>query len=446
MENKAKIPVIIDTDPGVDDVLAILLALASPELEILAIIVTFGNTDVQSAYTNIFKIYQAVSRHLELYPEDNARFPNFAPANKPIFAVGPDGPLEGGTHYAHYFHGRDGLGNITERHPDLNISGTDSAFESNFVVSTKSSVEVTLELLRSRPGQISYIALGPLTNLASTLRADPETVRNGIGRVICMGGAIDVPGNTTPVAEFNFFADPFAVKELLTPPEPELGLPLERFVLLPLDITTSHELPFTLYKDKIDPDFDSTLRPSDASAKSPICHFTSSFLERTREVLLAYNMDAMELHDIVAVWCAIENPPVTSAKTSLPTMASGWEVTGRNFDIERYGDVTRGMLVVDRRAGANAQDFPPMENRAHSFETSVPPSPSVTEAPVDEDEDEDTDIGILLGDRGSSECVVGASAPEGRRSVACVVTTPGPETLLQILLKRVWAVSESSAS
>lgn len=130
----------------------------------------------------------------------------------------------------------------------------------------------------------------------------------------------------------NFFADPYAVRELLTSPGPHGGLPLDRFILLPLDITTPHELPFPIYKDKVDPSFSSANSPSVAVGKSPLVHFTSSFLESTRDIMLQFGKDAMELHDIVAVWCAIENPPI---KEGLPnTLGMGWKTRTRSFDIE----------------------------------------------------------------------------------------------------------------
>lgn len=126
----------------------------------------------------------------------------------------------------------------------------------------------------------------------------------------------------------NFFADPYAVKELLLS---EQGVPLDRFVMLPLDITTPHEIPFPSYKEIVDSAFHSTQFPSVPDDKSPLTHFTSSFLERTREVMLQFGKDAMELHDIVAVWCAIESPPFKDNE-----LAPGWEGSHRVFDIERY--------------------------------------------------------------------------------------------------------------
>jgi len=115
-----------------------------------------------------------------------------------------------------------------------------------------------------------------------------------------------------------------------------LKLPLDRFLLLPLDITTLHELPFNVYQQKVDSAFRSASEaPSDGSNKTPIVHFTSSFLERTREVMVSYGKDAMELHDIVAVWCAIENPPVQEGGET-GTLSLGWKGFNRIFDIERY--------------------------------------------------------------------------------------------------------------
>jgi hypothetical protein len=113
----------------------------------------------------------------------------------------------------------------------------------------------------------------------------------------------------------------------------EGGLPLDRFLLLPLDITTPHELPFPTYKERVDPAFDSTAKPSDGSAKPPLPHFTSAFLERTREIMCSFGKDAMELHDPVAMWCAIENPPNPTSGGRLHT---GWRSISRTFAIERY--------------------------------------------------------------------------------------------------------------
>ncbi|KAJ6593665.1 nucleoside hydrolase [Mycena capillaripes] len=421
-----KTPVIISTDPGVDDIVAILFALASPELEILAFITSFGNTDISSSHKNILKAYQAVSRHLEQFPEDIHRFPNFSPAVKPILARGSAGPLEGDLHSAQYFHGRDGLGAISERHPELDVEENDSQHP-QLTITDVPGLEVVSELIRSRPSRtITYVALGPLTDLAWLMNDNAALVRERIGRIVCMGGALDVPGNTSPVAEFNFFADPYAVKKLLvedTEVENTALLPLDRFLMLPLDITTPHELPFPFYKNKVDPSFATSSLPSDQSSKSPLTHFTSSFLEQTRAVMLQYGKDAMELHDIVAMWCAIENPP-TVADGCVDTLAPGWSARNRIFDIERTGELTRGFLVVDRRDDTSA--YAPGANRAE------------VQAELDKHSShhgnwESTAVPALVETE---------HAPKNLhpRGVMCVHATPGPTTLLNLLTWRIWGV------
>ncbi|KAK2467831.1 hypothetical protein APHAL10511_000126 [Amanita phalloides] len=411
-----KTPVIIDTDPGVDDIISILLALASPELKILAFIVTFGNTERDACYNNILKTYQAVNRHLEAHPHDRSRFPNFHQECKAILARGADGPLEGSVYSAMYFHGRDGLSDISTRHPELDLESDDVKDHPQLQLTNKPGAEVVIDLIQSYPPRtITYIALGPLTTLAHVAIQNTRLLQDRIGRVVCMGGALDVPGNVTPVAEFNFYADPFAVRHLLLPSEDgETCLPLDRFLLLSLDITTDHELSFPLYQKLVDPSFSSSLQPSMPSDKAPLHHFTSSFLEQTREVMIQFGKDGMELHDIVAVWCAIENPPNTS-------LNDGWVVAKRKFDIERMGELTRGMLVIDRRFDTTA--YAPGANRsevqAELDKRGIPHGiweSTALPAPVEVDHPEDA---IIIGS-----------------GVPCVTGTPGCMVLLKILLKR----------
>ncbi|KAG6920093.1 hypothetical protein DXG01_010161 [Tephrocybe rancida] len=378
--------------------------------------------------SNVLKTYEALARHFDKNPTHRDRFPNFSSKNKPILAKGSHTPLKGDLHSAQYFHGRyltdpvnrDGLGGISERHPELDIPlQTMSEDHPQLQLTEKPGVDVALELIRSYPQRsITYIALGPLTNLACMMQKGGDIIRERIGRIVCMGGALDVPGNTSPVAEFNFFADPFAVKDVLLSLEPHSGLPLDRFLLLPLDITTPHELPFQAYTDQIDPSFHSTAVPSSASEKSPLVHFTSSFLERTREIMLSFGKDAMELHDIAAVWCAIENPPGCELSPS-------WKARSKIFDIERTGELTRGMLVVDRREDESA--YSPGANRAEIqaemdkknikhgiWESSALPAQVETE--------EDTKV--------KPKCP----------GVLCITETPGADVLLSFLFRRVWGV------
>lgn len=372
--------------------------------------------DFVNCSLNILKTYQALSRHFESYPEDKDRYPNFHQDPKPLLVRGSDGPLQGDLHYAQYFHGRDGLGEITERHPELNCN---QEGHSELHLTDRSSVDVTIDLLASHPHRsITYICLGPLTNLARILQKSGNLFRQKIGRVVCMGGALDVPGNTSPCAEFNFFADPYAVKELLLGSTP--GIPLDRFILLPLDITTPHLLPFPVYKDEVDPGFCEAITGHRAA---PLTYFTSAFLERTRAVMLQYGTDEMELHDIVAVWCAIENPPTVESE-GIPNLCAGWNGRFRQFDIERTGELTRGMLVVDRREDASA--YAPGANRAQ----------------VQEEIDK---RGLLHGPWESTALpaqveVMNPPTDTPTPGIFCINSTPGPDRILKLLLQRVWGV------
>jgi hypothetical protein len=124
----------------------------------------------------------------------------------------------------------------------------------------------------------------------------------------------------------NFFADPYAVDEVLI--SAATRLPLNRVLLLPLDITSSHLLPFSTYTTHVDPTF-ATEIPCVPMGETPLTHFTSAFLLPVRKVMRAFGQDALELHDIVAVWAAMAHPP------ALQGSASGWTVRRRLFQMER---------------------------------------------------------------------------------------------------------------
>lgn len=98
--------VIIDTDPGVDDVLAILLALSSPEIDLTLISIVFGNTHAPAAYANLLKIYYQLALELEAFPEGKKRYERLFQKGKTKLALGEDGPVDGEKAVAAYFVGR----------------------------------------------------------------------------------------------------------------------------------------------------------------------------------------------------------------------------------------------------------------------------------------------------------------------------------------------------
>lgn len=175
------IPLLIDTDPGIDDAIAIWLALASPEIDILGLTAVLGNGPVGACAENAIRILDVFDR-----------------ADIPVH-VGAAQPLA--RHYARKgwgVHGSDGLGGIGLAPPSRSVDGDDA-------------VGWMAEVLgKAAPGSVTLAPLGPLTNIARLLQDHPDA-RRGIKEMIIMGGAIKPDGgNATPHAEYNFWLDPEA--------------------------------------------------------------------------------------------------------------------------------------------------------------------------------------------------------------------------------------------
>ena len=192
-------PVLIDTDPGVDDALALLQAWGTPSLSVDVITTVAGNVPVTAGTLNVFRL---------LALRD--------PRPAPVVGQGAAAPLARPLVTATYHHGEDGLGDLDDwppAHPTLAPAG---------------GVALMLAAARRHGPRLTLIALGPLTNVALAVEADAVAMR-AVGRVVVMGGAVDVAGNITPDAEFNMHVDPDAARRVV-----EGGLQLD---LVPLDAT-----------------------------------------------------------------------------------------------------------------------------------------------------------------------------------------------------------------
>ena len=171
--------VIIDTDPGVDDAMAIFLALRSPELDVMGLTTTFGNAHTALTTINALRLLEIADR-----------------PDIPV-AQGASHPLAHNfDHPADFVHGTDSQGNVNLAPPKL-----EPALES--------APEFIVEMIMAHPHEITLIALGPLTNLALALRLQPQIIDN-VKEVILMGGNAFAPGNATPTAEANIYNDPEA--------------------------------------------------------------------------------------------------------------------------------------------------------------------------------------------------------------------------------------------
>ncbi|AQS48435.1 nucleoside hydrolase [Thioclava nitratireducens] len=190
--------IIIDTDPGQDDAVAILLALASPELEVLGITCVAGNVPLPLTSKNARVVCELAGR-----------------TDVPVYA-GCDRPLARELVTAEYVHGKTGLDGIELPEPQMPLQ-------------EQHAVDFLIETLRDHPaGSVTLCPLGPLTNIATALRRAPD-IAEKIAEIVLMGGAYFEVGNTTPAAEFNIHVDPQAAEIVFTS-----GVPL---VVMPLDVT-----------------------------------------------------------------------------------------------------------------------------------------------------------------------------------------------------------------
>lgn len=190
--------IIIDTDPGQDDAVAILLALASPEIEVLGITAVAGNVPLALTQRNARIVCDLAGR-----------------ADVPVFA-GCEAPLERPLVTAEHVHGKTGLDGVDPWEPTTPLAEGHGA---DFIVET---------LRAEPPGTVTLATLGPLTNVAEAFRRAPDVVER-VARIVTMGGAYFEVGNITPAAEFNIYVDPEAAREVFG-----TGVPL---TILPLDVT-----------------------------------------------------------------------------------------------------------------------------------------------------------------------------------------------------------------
>jgi len=177
---------IIDCDPGVDDAMALVLAMKYPGFEILGITTVFGNAYPDQSVKNALTIVELSKKNIPVYKGAEK------PLRKPLDAP-PD-----------FIHGKDGLGNTHQPNPTITWQPEPAA---QFIV----------DIAKANPGQVTILAVGRLTNLAEAIKLDSGVTKN-IREVVLMGGALLVAGNVNPVAEANIEGDPDAADIVLTAP------------------------------------------------------------------------------------------------------------------------------------------------------------------------------------------------------------------------------------
>ncbi len=186
-----KYRVILDTDPGVDDAMAIALCVVHPEIELMALTTVFGNVSVEQSTRNAQYVLDVFGSIHTVVSQGEAQ---------PV--IQPPRP------HSESVHGDDGLGNCYD---EARVLNQDAAHAN---LHPLSAADYIIEQTRQFPGEITLIAVGPLSNVAQALAREPQLPALLRGLII-MGGALDEPGNVTPVAEANFFNDPHAADQVL---------------------------------------------------------------------------------------------------------------------------------------------------------------------------------------------------------------------------------------
>ncbi|KAF2484373.1 Inosine/uridine-preferring nucleoside hydrolase domain-containing protein [Neohortaea acidophila] len=389
--------IIIDTDPGVDDILAMLLAFSGlpSEVEVLLVSVTYGNVDVRNCLRNVVSLFSIIEKEMA-WRRAQGRPVGFDTLrqSKPLVAVGPEHPLADEMLMADFFHGRDGLGEIHTSHPHLSPADTWKALfddaessadpeqtaiaeelkktDSIFTASrTPAHLEILRLLRENEPDTITIVAVGPLTNLALAAAADPETFLR-TKEVVVMGGNVHHPGNMTPVAEFNTYADTIAAARVyaLTSPNPHTTMPPVppappgtpegtypppflnpyppnlperlKLSLFPLDITEQHLLTRGAFRALLSPL---------TTAHSPLAEWTQAFMTATfakvesLHPVVTGDAVSLQLHDPMCTWYC------------MTAEHAGWKfAVDEDLRVETAGQWTRGMCVVDRRDRPKSDD------------------------------------------------------------------------------------------
>ncbi|MEM9364708.1 MAG: nucleoside hydrolase [Planctomycetota bacterium] len=204
--------IILDCDPGIDDGIALILALFDPRLEVMAITPTAGTVDAEQATTNVTAIIGKL---------DPVRYPR---------------------------QGRAFVANDTGMPTDAHLNGTDGLANSHFPHASRQhdqpSDKVITDLIRRYPGEITLVCLGPLSNLARVCQRDPSALPL-LDKVVISGGAVSHAGNATAVAERNFYFDPVAARTVMASPITKSLVPLDVAEAVTFGVDLLDQLPST---------------------------------------------------------------------------------------------------------------------------------------------------------------------------------------------------------
>jgi purine nucleosidase len=308
---------ILDVDTGIDDSLALLYALASPEADIVAVTCVSGNVEARQVATNTLALLELAGR------------------TDIDVALGREVPLQRPLETTPETHGPAGIGYAELPPPSRAIS-------------ERHGVDLIVETARERPGEITLVTLGPLTNLAVALEREPALPRL-LRRHVLMGGAFGAQGNTTPTTEWNIHCDPEAARICFGAWASALdaGPSIPRPIALGLDVTEGARIgpehvvalarrAGSTPDDTLAPVSDDPLAARRSVASNPVIRFIADALRWYYEFHQRYDgFYGAFIHDPLAVAAAIDPGLITTESLYV--------------DVETLGELTTGMTVADRR-------------------------------------------------------------------------------------------------
>lgn len=287
--------IIIDTDPGVDDALTFLLALASPEIKLEALTSVHGNIGIDNTTRNALSVLElAHASHIPV--ARGCELPLVSPLYKSDKNV----------------HGITGVGNAELPEPKSKVIN-------------QHAIDFLIEKVNAQPNQISVFPIGPLTNIALAIRKEPEFVKN-VKELVIMGGSIKQGGNATPLAEFNIFADPHAAHVVF-----HSGIPIK---LIPLDVT--HQC--LLASDDIE---------KINQINSPIARFIKDATDVYLDFYRKHGIDGCALHDPLTLATIIAPELLTFEEYHVDVDMSGGVSNGNTFaDLMKVSKKPANMQVA----------------------------------------------------------------------------------------------------
>ncbi len=286
--------VILDVDPGIDDAVALILAMFDPALEVVAVTAVAGNVGAEAASRNV----QALVEQL-----DPVRWPRLGKAAEPEHDPQVD---------SRHLFGSDGLG--------------DAGFPVAELHHQHPSDKVIADQIRQAPDEVTLVALGPLTNVAGALRREPS-LAGLVGQIVIMGGAVAVNGNVTPAAEFNIYCDPPAARYVFRS--------LSTKTVVPLDITSRVVFNYDLLEQ---------LPPESTRAGRVLRRILPHAFRTHRQKL---GLEGVYLHDVVALLAVTRPDLFTTQRLAADVEVSGEITTGATvFDRRSLPDPGLKMEVA----------------------------------------------------------------------------------------------------